>query len=836
MQSHAPSAIAPAALVVAQVALEQPLSTPLDYLVPESLSAACQLGQRVLVPLGPRHVQGYVVGLTPRSDLGVGALKPIVDVLDEVPLLTSALLTLTHWVADYYMCPWGLVLKAAVPQGFRVRSEAVYSLTPRAQADPSAWPGGRSASALQSLAEHGPQRRDELARTLEVDAKGLGPLLRRLQTAGWVAGEQQRQTPKVRQRMVAVVRLTLSPEAAEALRQEVASRAPKQADVLAQLIRQPLWELADLQARVPGARAAVQRLVQRGAVAMEQVEKRRSVIPKDVSGRDTLPRLSPAQQHAFQQIEVKLAAPDGVPVLLLGVTGSGKTEVYMRAIDTVLKQDKTALVLVPEISLTAQATERFTLRFGDRIAVLHSGLSAGERFDEWRRLARGEARIAIGARSAVFAPLPNLGLIIVDEEHDTSYKQEEAPRYHARDVAIVRAQQERAVVVLGSATPALETFHHARRGKYLHLALPERVGEQPLPKIMIVDQRAHATPPAQAMSHERVISTPLHHAIADRLERGEQCLILINRRGYSAYLQCRECGDVPHCAHCSVSLTYHARGRTLKCHYCDYSQPAPTTCLVCHGPVLHHYGVGTQQVEDVLRTLFPQARLGRMDRDTTRGKAAHERILRSFGAHEVDILIGTQMIAKGHDFPNITLVGVVSADGALSIPDFRAPERLFQLLTQVAGRAGRGERPGEVLIQTFRPDYESMTFAREHDFLGFFQHEIQNRQLLLYPPYTRLAKVLLDSPNPERVQTASEWLAAQFAQHSAAPHRLEVLGPAEAPLAKLQNRYRWHIMLKAATSRELHQWLQQTLESTQQDRQHLYNVRMSIDIDPLLFL
>ena len=830
MQAHALSAEAPAAPVVAQVALEQPLATPLDYRVPESLRAVCQLGQRVLAPLGPRHVQGYVVALTPGSDLDVEALKPIVDVLDDAPLLTSALLRLTRWVSDYYMCPWGLVLKAAVPQGFRVRSEAVFRLTPQAQADPSAWPGGRAASAMQSLAENGPQPRQALARQLAVDAKALSPLLRRLQSEGWVTGEQQRQAPKVRQRMVAVVRLLLSPQEAEVLQQEVGSRAPKQAQVLEQLIQQPLWELSDLQAQAPGARAAVQRLAQRGAVALEQVEKMRAVIPQDRPDGGAPPRLTAAQQHAFQQIEVKLAAPDGVPVLLLGVTGSGKTEVYMRAIDAVLKQDQTALVLVPEISLTAQATERFTQRFGDRIAVLHSGLSAGERFDEWRRLARGEARIAIGARSAVFAPLPNLGLIIVDEEHDTSYKQEEAPRYHARDVAIVRAQQERAVVVLGSATPALETFHHARRGKYLHLALPQRVSAQPLPKIMIVDQRAHATP------NERVIATPLRHAIAERLERGEQCLILINRRGYSAYLQCRECGDVPHCAHCSVSLTYHARGRVIKCHYCDYSQAAPTACPVCRGPVLHHHGVGTQQVEDVLRALFPEARLGRMDRDTTRGKAAHERILKSFGAHEVDILIGTQMIAKGHDFPNITLVGVVSADGALSIPDFRAPERLFQLLTQVAGRAGRGTRPGEVLIQTFRPEYESMTFAREHDFLGFFQHEIEKRQLLMYPPFTRLAKVLLDSPNPERAQAASEWLAAQFAQAITAPQRLEVLGPAEAPLAKLQNRYRWHIMLKAATSRELHHWLEQTLAVARRDRQHLQNARMSIDIDPILFL
>ncbi len=844
MQPHVPSSMGSSAVAsgaavpfaVAQVALEQPLATPLDYRVPEHLATLCQLGQRVLVPLGPRQVQGYVVALTESSE--VEALKPIVDVLDETPLLTPALLTLTRWVADYYMCPWGLVLKAAIPQGFRVKSEAVYHLVPQAQSDTSSWPGGRAGAALHMLAEQGPQSRAALARKL--DTKDIRPLMRRLQTQGWVTSEQQRQAPKVQQRMVAVVRLKLAPEAAETLQQDVAARAPVQAAVLAQLVQQPLWELADLQALVPSARAAVLRLVQRGAVEMEQVEKKRAVASHQALGDgETPPRLTPAQQHAYQQIEVKLAAPDGVPVLLLGVTGSGKTEVYMRAIDTALRQGKTALVLVPEISLTGQAVARFTARFGNRTAVLHSGLSAGERFDEWRRLAGGEARIAIGARSAVFAPLSQLGLIIVDEEHDTSYKQEEAPRYHARDVAIVRAQQQGAVVVLGSATPALETFHHARQGKYLHLSLPQRVSDQPMPKIMIVDQRAHATP------NERVISTPLRHAITARLERGEQCLILINRRGFSAYLQCRECGDVPHCAHCSVSLTYHRRGRLLKCHYCDFSLPAPTMCPVCRGPVLHHYGVGTQQVEDVLRELFPEARLGRMDRDTTRGKAAHERILKSFGAREIDILIGTQMIAKGHDFPNITLVGVVSADGALAIPDFRAPERLFQLLTQVAGRAGRGQRPGEVLIQTFRPDFESMTFAREHNFLGFFQHEIQNRRLLLYPPYTRLAKVLLDSPNAERVQAASEWLATLFAHHLSPAHRTEVLGPAEAPVAKLQNRYRWHIMLKASTSRELHHWLEQTLahareEQTlahaREERQLMRNVRMSIDVDPVLFL
>jgi primosomal protein N' (replication factor Y) len=502
----------------------------------------------------------------------------------------------------------------------------------------------------------------------------------------------------------------------------------------------------------------------------------------------------------------------------------------MRAIATVLRQGKTALVLVPEISLTDQLVERFAARFASQIAVLHSGLSAGERFDEWRRLARGEARIAIGARSAVFAPLPTLGLIVVDEEHDTSYKQEETPRYNARDIAIVRAQQCRAVVVLGSATPALETFQHARTGKYLFLSLPHRVEDRPLPHITLVDQRARAMP------NERVISTPLYQAIAACLQRHEQCLILINRRGFAAYLQCRDCGAVPQCTRCSVSLTYHRRGRALKCHYCDFSQSAPSVCPQCKGPALQPFGLGTQQVEDALQALFPVARLGRMDRDTTRGKAAHQRILRTLGRGDIDILVGTQMIAKGHDYPNITLVGVVSADATLAIPDFRAPERLFQLLTQVAGRAGRGTVAGEVFVQTFRPEHYSVSFARHHDFLGFFHDEIQQRQAMLYPPFTRLARVLLDSPHAERVQAVSQWFESVLRRHITDPQRLVLLGPAEAPLAKLHDRYRWHLLLKAASSRLLHQCLHNALTEASQERQQLQGVRVSVDIDPLTFM
>jgi primosomal protein N' (replication factor Y) len=556
----------------------------------------------------------------------------------------------------------------------------------------------------------------------------------------------------------------------------------------------------------------------------------RQVVPSDLHSSQPPFELNTMQQQARQHIDAKLNAPDGRPILLHGVTGSGKTEVYIQAVASILEQNKSALILTPEISLTSQLVERFAIRYPSQVAVLHSGLSDGERFDEWRRLSSGHARIAIGARSAVFAPLPQLGLIIVDEEHDTSYKQEETPRYNARDVAIVRAHQNSAVVILGSATPALETFHHAQSGKYSLLSLPKRVEEKPLPQVTVIDQRKHAT------AAERVITTPLYQAIADRLERQEQILILMNRRGFASYIQCHDCGEAPQCLHCSVSLTYHRHARVLRCHYCDFTQPVPSTCGSCKSVKIQPFGIGTQQVEESLKTLFPAARLARMDRDTTRRKAAHQRILKRLREGELDILVGTQMIAKGHDFPNITLVGVVAADATLAVPDFRSPERLFQLLTQVAGRAGRGEVTGDVIIQTYRPDHYSVQFAKQHDFVGFFDDEIKHRQPVLYPPYTRLARVILQGPSQDRLQQASYWIA-EVLQHCVSDrHRQTMLGPAEAPISRLRDHYRWHFLLKATTSQALHQWLRAALSHTEGQRQQLQGIRISVDIDPVSFI
>ena len=820
------SASDPTSPRIAKVVVELPLEDPLDYRIPPALQGHCAVGQRVMVPVGHRELLGYIVGLAAHSTLS--DLKALSEVLDETPVVSADLLRLTKWVADYYLCSWGQVLKAAIPEGFRERSATVYDLTAEARQSPSAWPAGRAGEVLRCLEGQGASRRQDLAKA--VGTPNLAALLTRLQDQGLVSQTRQRHAPKVRERTTTMVRLLPAADAARALVEKIRPRAPKQAKVLAYLLEQPACEMKALRLQLAGAPAAVKRLQQQGVVEVYEVEDLRRVVPLPPAQPAVLPVLNDAQQRALEQIAAKLAAPDGTPILLHGITGSGKTEVYMRAIAGVLRQGKSALVLVPEIALTDQLVQRFAARFPSRLGVLHSGLSGGERFDEWRRLARGEAQIAIGTRSAVFAPMQHLGLIVVDEEHDTSYKQEETPRYNARDIAIVRAQQSGAVVVMGSAAPAVESFHNARTGKYLLLSLPHRIDDKPLPAITLVDQREHTA------ANERIVSGPLREAIAACLERREQCLILINRRGFAAYLQCRDCGTISYCEHCSVALTYHRGAHRLRCHYCGFNQPVPTLCTGCERASLRPHGLGTQQVESVLSALFPKARLARMDRDTTRAKAAHQRILRALGNGDIDILVGTQMIAKGHDYPNITLVGVVSADASLSMPDFRAPERLFQLLTQVAGRAGRGERPGHVFLQTYRPEHDSVAFACGHDFTGFFQHETTRRRDVLYPPFSRLARLIVESPKAGQAQETSQRIGETLQRRIPPPSDVIVLGPAEAPIARLHDRYRWHLLVKSASSKALHQCLTAGLAEARRQKPFPRLTRVSVDIDPVSFL
>jgi primosomal protein N' (replication factor Y) (superfamily II helicase) len=586
--------------------------------------------------------------------------------------------------------------------------------------------------------------------------------------------------------------------------------------------------------------AVLRGLVDRAVAAVEDEEVHRDPFANLPAIEGDVPPLTSAQAAALGPLQAAARGRGGT-FLLRGVTGSGKTRVYIELLEEVVrKQGRGAIVLVPEIALTPQTVDRFRARFGDDVAVLHSALSDGERYDAWRRLRDGDRRIAVGARSAVFAPVRDLGVIVVDEEHESSYKQGEAPRYHAREVAIMRARMAGAVCLLGSATPALESWANAGRGKFTLLELPDRVEGRPLPRVDVVDLRkdvggSGTTTDTGRASTPRVLSEPLDQAIRDRLEREEQVILLLNRRGYASFVQCRSCGHVWQCGRCNVSLTYHRTRRRLICHYCFHEEPPPTRCTECgHDPVAFR-GLGTEQVERIVAEAYPEARIARMDVDTTAARWAHHEILGRVGRREVDILLGTQMIAKGLDFHTVTLVGVINADVGLNLPDFRAGERTFQLLTQVAGRAGRGSRAGQVIIQTAAPNHHAIQCALGHDYTGYAERELRDRQEPAYPPYARLANVVVSGPDELRVQEAVEALASDAgdALHSLRARDVGILGPAPCPIDRIRDRWRWHFLLRSPDAAQLGAVCQALY------RQHGTGndpVRVIIDRDPVALL
>jgi len=569
--------------------------------------------------------------------------------------------------------------------------------------------------------------------------------------------------------------------------------------------------------------AVLQRLVELGYLSVEAVERCRDPFADVAVAAHQAVVLNTAQQQAVAAVSVAVESASFSPFLLHGVTGSGKTEVYLRAIARTLEAGKQALVLVPEIALTPQLVSRFRSWFQDRavrLAVLHSGLSDGERYDAWRQVARGDMDVVIGARSAVFAPLPQLGLIVVDEEHDGSYKQSEGFRYNARDLALLRGQMEQATVVLGSATPALTTYQRALAGHLQLLDLPERTAERPLPAVQLVD--------LTQSDSESPLSSSLQEALADTLAAGEQALLLLNRRGYAPFLLCHDCGATLRCPNCDITLTFSQVQRSLRCHYCDFRQRPPDNCVRCSGAQLLPEGTGTERLEEEIRSLFPAARVARMDRDTTSHKGAHHRLVEQMAAGEIDVLIGTQMIAKGHDFPAVTLVGVLNADTALNLPDFRSAERVFSLLSQVAGRAGRGDRPGRVMIQTFAMDNYALDFVTRHDYRGFAEQELAQRQALDYPPFGYLVNLVLSGLDAAKVHTAAEQLAAELAGVEKA---VDVLGPAPCLLARLRNKHRVQVLLKSPQRDPLRRCLRH-LQSLKKARVPA-GVQLTVDIDPL---
>ncbi len=813
----------------------QALDRPFTYRLPARLRGAVQLGSYVLVPFGGQQLCGFVTAFSGSHELDEGTVRDVEAVLGDLAFFDEAMLTVARKIARYYRCLLIDVLRCMLPEGLTQRVERVVTWSGNEELDKSLEKLERVAPAqhkvLQAIgARGGTVTVTELKQMLE-SGSTLSGILRALTERGLIATETVLEPPRVAVKYVNTAALTVPHEMLEAPLEELRAKAPKQARCLEILMAagRPL-AVAELVKQAETSHAAVAALERRELVRLAAVESRRLV---DGGGGGGAGRheLMPQQERALESIAAELSAAEPRPILLHGITASGKTEVYLRVIADVLERGRQAIVLVPEISLTVQTIDVFRSRFGDRVAILHSALGAGERFDEWRRVALGQVDICVGARSAVFAPFRRLGLVVVDEEHEPSYKQDSTPRYHARQVALWRAEASGAAVLLGSATPSVETYWRARQGKVALVDMPERVGGRPLAQVEILDL-CEATAPGPA-----AVTGPLHprlvSAIRDRIERREQVILFLNRRGYAPILTCTGCGHVVCCEHCDVSLVVHADRGLLQCHHCDYQMPIATDCLNCgREQGYRNVGFGTERLEQWLGKVMPEARLLRMDRDTTRRKNAHAQILSRFRAGDADILLGTQMVAKGLDFETVTLVGVVAADVALRLPDFRAAERTFQLLCQVSGRAGRGARRGVVMIQTRCPDHPAIRAAETQDYVNFAESELADREAAGYPPFCHLARLLVAHEHEAEAELRAERLAQRVAESYAEAEAWgELLGPAPAPLAKIRDQFRFHLLVKtpgAAMLQRIMDALEPKLDGLREG--------LTIDVDPVSVL
>lgn len=799
---------------------------PFDYAVPERFRPLVRPGVRVGVPFGPRVLYGFVVGTSESSDIDPAKLKPIRSVLDVSPVVTPELLELAAWVSRTYVCPLFAALSALLPGALKTKTEKTYRA--------GTTEGLLLEDELQALVDEVTRRGAVSEEALLAAYADRTQLLRTAVELG-VLVEERDVRDRLGRKTQQAVELAVERGEAEAAAETLAARAPKQAAVIRRLLEQPGPAIAAELLRATGtASGAIRSLEEKGLVRTMELEIGRDPYAHRTFAPSSALPLTPSQSSALAPINETIAARRHEAFLLHGVTGSGKTEVYLQAMQACLDAGREAILLVPEISLTPQTVEAFKGRFGDEVAVMHSRLSQGERYDEWRKIADKQVKIAIGARSAIFAPFTDIGLIIVDEEHEASYKQEESPKYHARDVAVERGRRHGAAVVLGSATPSLESYWEAHRGGLRLLQMPERVHGRPLPTVEVVDMREELKDGNRAM-----FSRSLADALRQRLARGEQSVLLLNRRGYSTFVLCRSCGYSAQCPHCDITLTYHRTSRHSRCHYCGYAEREASSCPSCGSEHIRHFGTGTQRVEEELAKLFPGIRTIRMDVDTTSAKGAHEKLLSQFREGKADVLLGTQMVAKGLDFPKVTLVGVISADTMLRLPDFRAAERTFQLLTQVAGRAGRHQLRGEVVVQTYTPEHYSVTLAAAHDYRGFARRELLSRRELGYPPYRRLALATLSHEDAALLMRTSERFAE--ALRSRLPARRDaddgpdLLGPVPSPIPKLKDRYRFQCMVKYRGEPEVIRALRQAGDTLIEDIRKS-KLSIQLDIDPQMLL
>jgi primosomal protein N' (replication factor Y) len=807
------------------VALPVPLRTTFTYAIPDALRDSVQPGSRVLVPFRNKSLVGVVVEHVQHAPPGT-KIREIAKLMDFLPALTPKLIELGHWIAGYYLAPVGEVFRAMLPPVTELRTERQIVLTDagRAAALQETTPRSlnpQQTAFLSQLVEKGGALPFASAAKLGLDDAAL----QRLRRAGLIEIRESMLGRKAKTQRVVAWKGVAS--AADEGAQPPAFDA-KTDRVKATLEARGPLPLAQLLRVAQVSRSVIERMLREGLLEAWEERVDPAEDPFDAGYVPPAHELNAEQECALKLVRARFELGEFGVLLLHGVTGSGKTEVYMRAVQETLARGKTAIILVPEIALTLWIGRQCRAWFGARfegVAVLHSALSDVERAREWWRVRNGEARVVVGTRSAIFAPLENLGLIIVDEEQESSYKQEETPRYHGRDVAIVRAKMENAAALLGSATPSLETYHHARSGKYELLTLASRVEKRAMASVEIIDLRedfakTHQTSP---------ISAALHTGIAECLAQKTQALVLINRRGYSWSVLCRSCGASVQCENCSISMTHHKQRNRLECHYCGSLKPIPKQCPKCQSKYVYFFGEGSEHLEERLCKEFPGARIARLDRDTARTKRQYQETLGAFAGGALDILVGTQMLAKGHDFQRVTLVGVVSADSSLSLPDFRAAERTFQLLTQVAGRAGRGDLPGRVLIQTFYPEHYAIQDAVKQDYPAFYERETQFRRVMAYPPFTSLANVIVRDTDLEKAIRWSRQLSEYFSPHDG--KGLRILGPAAAPLARLKREHRFQFLLKSPRRSLLAKVLGGAM--TYLELKEIPETAVLVDMDPL---
>ncbi|WP_216828038.1 primosomal protein N' [Alkalihalobacterium elongatum] len=784
-----------------------------DYKIPNQWVQILEKGMRVVVPFGPRSIQGFVVEIVESSS--VEKLKEIKDILDVTPVLTEELLQLGNWLTEQTLAYKISSYQVMLPAALKTKVEKQLICIEQKRLPRSLQPF----FATQSLVKWDDIIKSEPGLITSIkDAVKQGIL----EVQYSVKDKGKKQTHRM-------IDCNFSKEQLSELLVTLPSRAEKQIALVQYFItnegKVPLIRLIEL---TQSSRSSIKALVDKGVLVETEEEFYRDPFINETFEQTKPLPLTNQQQQVTTPILKSIEEKVHKTFLLHGVTGSGKTEVYLQVIERVLAEGKEAIVLVPEISLTPQMVDRFKGRFGSQVAVLHSGLSSGEKYDEWRKIHRKEVRVAVGARSAIFAPFENLGIIIIDEEHEGSYKQEEMPRYHARDVAIFRGKHYNCPVVLGSATPSLETYARAKVGRYVLLTLGERVNQGPMPTVEVVDMREELRAGNRSM-----FSNALFEKMKDRLEKNEQMVLLLNRRGFSTFVMCRDCGYVATCEHCDISFTYHKTNHSLKCHYCGHEERMITTCPSCSSEHVRFFGTGTQRVEEELGKVLPEARVIRMDVDTTRRKGSHQKLLKDFGDGKADILLGTQMIAKGLDFPNITLVGVLTADTMLHLPDFRSSERTFQLLTQVSGRAGRHKLPGEVIVQTYTPEHYSIELVKEHDYVHFFQREMLIRKSSGYPPYYHIALINVSHQELPKVIHVTEKITHFLKQQLSS--EANILGPVASPIARLKDRYRYQCMIKyknePAFGKILREIQQHYSRETAQG-----SLQISIDMNPQIFM